>query len=87
MRLNALPTPAAMQPTWIVKGDVCTTHGTIVLYIHLYSPNKIAIYINEQINKQKESTSKKKHTIKCKWAYKHRRLQYIESKLVLYSFT
>jgi len=29
-------------------------------YIHLYAPNKVAMYINEQINKQTKSTSKKK---------------------------
>jgi len=36
----------------------------LYIYIHLYSPNKVAMYINEQINKQKMSTSKKE-TITC----------------------
>jgi len=42
-----------------------------VLYIHLYSPNKVAMYINEQINKQKRSTSKYE-TVKCKVRWKNK---------------
>ena len=33
------------------------------LHIHLYSLNKVAMYINEQINKQKEVQAIKKRTI------------------------
>jgi len=40
------------------------TFITAALYImHLYSPNKVAMYINEQINKQKEVQAKRNDNV------------------------
>ena len=47
----------------ICRSDLCTwaVWTYVCIYIHLYSQNKVAMYINEQINKQtkKKGTSKK----------------------------
>ena len=58
-----LSVPSAYSP-WLTKGQHATRPVYISSrqYIHLYSPNKVAMYINEEINKQTNKKYKQKRT-------------------------